>query len=42
MNEKKALEDLVTIKIHMDTYREQVIYIIGQEDLAKYFRMLLV
>lgn len=42
MNEKKALENLVTIKIHMDTYREQVIYIIGQEDLAKYFRMLLV
>lgn len=42
VNEKKALENLVTLKIHMDTYREQAIYIIGQEDLVKYFSMLLV
>lgn len=42
MNDKKALENLVTLKFHMDTYREQAIYIIGQEDLVKYFSMLLV
>lgn len=42
MNDKKALENLITLKFHMDTYREQAIYIIGQEDLVKYFRMLLV
>lgn len=42
VNEKKALADLFTLNIHMDTYREQAIYIIGQEDLVKYFSMLLV
>ncbi len=42
VNEKKALENLVTLKMHMDTYREQVIYIIRQVDLVKYFSMLIV
>ena len=42
VNEKKALDNLVTLKMHMDTYREQVIYIIRQVDLVKYFSMLIV
>lgn len=41
MDDQKALEEFFTLKIHMDSYREMALYIIGQEDLIRYFSMLL-
>lgn len=41
VEEQKAFEEVLTLKIHMDSYREEALYIIGQEDLVRYFSMLL-
>lgn len=39
--EQKAFEKLFSIQLHMDSYRELELYMIGQRDLVKYFRRLL-
>lgn len=39
--EQKAFEKLFSIQLHMDSYRELELYMIGQRDLVKYFHMLL-
>lgn len=39
--EQKAFEELFSIQLHMDRYRELELYMIGQGELAKYFNMLL-
>lgn len=39
--EQEAFEKLFSIQLHMDSYRELELYMIGQRDLVKYFHMLL-
>lgn len=39
--EQKAFEELFALQINMDSYRELELYMIGQGELVKYFRMLL-
>lgn len=39
--EQKAFEEFFSIQLHMDSYKELELYMIGQGELVKYFRMLL-
>lgn len=39
--EQKAFEKFFSLQLHMDSYRELELYMIGQGDLVKYFSMLL-
>lgn len=39
--EQKAFEKFFSIQLHMDSYRELELYMIGQGDLVKYFHRLL-
>ena len=41
VNEQKAFEKFFFLQLNMDNYRELALYKIGQEDLVKYFSMLL-
>ena len=41
VNEQKAFEKFFSLQLNMDSYRELALYKIGQEDLVKYFSMLL-
>ena len=39
--EQKAFEKFFSLQLHMDSYKELELYMIGQGELVKYFRMLL-
>lgn len=39
--EQRAFEEFFSIQLHMDSYKELELYMIGQGELVKYFRMLL-
>lgn len=39
--EQRAFEEFFSLQLHMDSYRELELYMIGQGELVKYFRMLL-
>ena len=39
--EQKAFEEFFSIQLNMDSYRELELYMMGQEELVKYFSMLI-
>lgn len=39
--EQRAFEEFFSLQLHMDSYKELELYMIGQGELVKYFRMLL-
>lgn len=39
--EQKALEEFFSLQLHMDSYRELELYMMGQGEMVKYFSMLL-